>query len=113
MLKRLEMALLALKIEFHWLLIVKKRKTGTQMLDSGIPVISPQMLHLSNSLNKHINLAEAARKRYAGDSGGSDARRPRRRLDQGHHDRGHERRRARALHLRQRNRLAGIKKDNL
>jgi hypothetical protein len=64
MLIRFKMTLLVMKIEFHWLLIARKRKTGTQILNRGIPVSSPQMLRLSDNLNKHIYFAEAARKRY-------------------------------------------------
>lgn len=55
---------LALKIESQWKFITKKRKKGVRLINEGVPLSSPKLFTLGDSIAKHSLRAMAAQKQY-------------------------------------------------
>ena len=55
MYKKLWMKMLAIKIEWHWHLIMRCRKKGNFLLENGPPYTSDEILRLSKCLDRHCN----------------------------------------------------------
>jgi hypothetical protein len=62
--KKLILALLALRIEFIWRLIVKERKKGQRLLRTGHTYSSPQLIRLNHYYSRHCVQAMAAQSAY-------------------------------------------------
>lgn len=55
MCKKLWMKMLAIKIEWHWYLIMRCRKRGKILLEKGPPYTSDEILRLSKRLDRQCN----------------------------------------------------------
>ena len=43
----------SIMMEYHWLFIMRYRKTGNRLLDSGEPLTSKKLIRLSNLITSH------------------------------------------------------------
>lgn len=62
--QKIEMQLLAFKIEWHWFFIIRGRKKGYRLLDKGLPFTSKEILRLSERLDYHCNRVNLLTNRY-------------------------------------------------
>ena len=51
--KRLYGFLLAFRIEYHWWYILRCRKRGKGMIESGVALSSPELIKLSQKITGH------------------------------------------------------------
>lgn len=51
--KKLELCILAAKIEWHWLFIRRSRKKGNSLLSSGVSLTSKELNKLNHGLTSH------------------------------------------------------------
>ena len=51
--KRLYGFWLACRIEYHWWHIMRHRKCGTGMIESGVALSSPELIKLSQKITRH------------------------------------------------------------
>lgn len=62
--KRIRAALLAVRIEYHWRLVLHYRKRGENRIGHGEPLNSERMLRLNERANFHGLRAKECEKRY-------------------------------------------------
>ena len=62
--KKIELRILAMRIEYHWWFIMRGRKTGNKLIDAGQPLSSPKLLALNNRLTHHCVRAMKYTRRY-------------------------------------------------
>lgn len=62
--KKLQAALLAARIEYHWWFILRGRKLGERWLRGCEPLNSPRMLRLNRRIDRHGLTARRCEARY-------------------------------------------------
>lgn len=62
--KRLYGFWLACRIEYHWWYILRYRKRGKGMIESGVALSSPELIELSQKITRHGMVALHLRDEY-------------------------------------------------
>lgn len=62
--KKLELRILAVKIEWHWWFIRRTRRRGNSLLSRGVPLTSQKLYHLNRKLSAHSAKAVKAQSCY-------------------------------------------------
>ena len=57
---------LACRIEYHWWYILRYRKRGIGMIESGVALSSPELIKLSQKITRHGMVARRLQNEYEG-----------------------------------------------